>query len=115
MNQSYQKKDMIFSKHLYFQHYHKIEYTRLLPYSAFRTYDTYIDNTRNNKLIKLLLFIKPTNTSDLITNIDMDDTFKIKSTKPGEENAIIESTIRLFNNNINANLKPFNLSNIYQY
>ena len=76
---------------------------------------TYIDNTRNNKLIKLLLFIKPTNTSDLITNIDMDDTFKIKTTSLGEENAIIESTIRLFNNNINANLKPFNLSNIYQY
>jgi len=79
--------------------------------------DTYIDNTRNNKLIKLLLFIKPTNTSDLITNIDMDDTFKIKSTSPGdEENVIINSTITLFNNNnIYTNLKPFNLSNIYQY
>jgi|694.fasta_scaffold48540_2 hypothetical protein len=78
----------------------------------------HIDNYRNNKLIKLLLFIKPTTISQTI-DIDMDDTFKIKSKTIEEENKLINDAIDLFsnsnNNIIKENLKPLNLSNMYQY
>lgn len=76
----------------------------------------HIDNYRNNKLIKLLLFIKPTTISQTI-DIDMDDTFKIKSKTIEEENKLINDAIDLFINSniIKENLKPLNLSNMYQY
>ena len=74
----------------------------------------HIDNYRNNKLIKLLLFIKPTTISQTI-DIDMDDTFKIKPKTIEEENKLINDAIDLFSNIIKENLKPLNLSNMYQY
>jgi len=75
----------------------------------------HIDNYRNNKLIKLLLFIKPTTISQTI-DIDMDDTFKIKPKTIEEENNLINGAIDLFSNtNIKEILKPLNLSNMYQY
>ena len=49
----------------------------------------------------------------------MDDTFKIKSKTIEEENKLINDAIDLFsnsnNNIIKENLKPLNLSNMYQY